>query len=136
MKASSKVLLTLSLCGILSACNTVSVKPGAENVVAGMGSAPKGCQFRGEVYSKDIDTAGLSHSYIQNKQMISLRNQAADKGANAVFITAHKAHYRNLFIASQGRFANDVNKHEVSGKAYSCSPAALSAIKPFVPESN
>jgi hypothetical protein len=131
MKSFRKTILALGLCGILASCSNVSLAPGAEKVQTTAGSVPKSCSFRGDVMSKDINTSGLSKAYVHNKQLIVLKNQAAQRGANVLLVTWHKGQNKPQYIVSQGKYVDDISKHEMEGKAYSCSPEALRKLKAF-----
>jgi len=128
-KSLASLGVAVSLSSLLISCaSVVPLQPGAENVKVAVGSVPKGCQFRGDVGTKNRDIYGSSHRLIQESQLNVLKNQAAKLDANAVFITKHRTKYEDQYIVSTGESVSELHSHEMDGKAYQCSSSALNKL--------
>jgi hypothetical protein len=119
MKFIEKTIFLFSLTGILTGCTTSSLHPNAETVVV-VNSAPRNCQFKGDVNSGVSHQRVASHENIHRDQIIIMKNQAMQLGANTLLITSHNMTYYSNYLVASGKTVQEIETHQVSGKAYYC----------------
>lgn len=108
-----------------TSCSSVSLVPGAQNVVITNKTVSGNCKFSGNVssfYGNDSAGAVTSPEYVQTMLVNSLKNQAANLGANVVVIINH-------FIIDPFPTTR-LPAHKINGKAYLCDSSALKTVTP------
>lgn len=128
-KLINKIVFLSCFGGLIVSCSSVPLEMQAQKVNIAVGSVPKGCILRGDVAGVASNAPVTSHKYIEVSQTNVLRNQAAELGANVIFVTTHKTTYYPQFIASLGDWIPEIDTHTVDGKAYYCNSFALGQIK-------
>ena len=111
---------------IITACATVTpLNPEAQNVKLTMSPIPRDCQFKGTVTATTQHIRSESHKVVKQSEMNILRNQAAQLGANVVFVTTHRAVYKDHYVISNGDNMSELDNHIMTGRAYQCSPKTM-----------
>lgn len=120
-------LATISLSGLLVACASNPLMPGAENVKLTTHPVAKSCQMRGAVRSQDISGVSIAHTSHENLQIMqlnALRNDALKLGANVVMLTGHATGSGpEYYSVGQNKFTTNPSEmsHGMQGNAYLCS---------------
>lgn len=122
--------LMLGVVIALVGCTTMNKKvlPGSERVAIVDQIPSKGCYRINKVNASDnngFTQSYTSHEHLQTDQIISLKNQAAELGANVILLTEHEATYRKWTGYSK------IDTHAMAGIAYRCNEAGLERLRPL-----
>jgi hypothetical protein len=118
------VVLAVLFGGFATSCSSVSLAPGAQNVVITNMTVSGTCKFAGNVnsyYGNDFSGSVTSPEYVQTMLVTILKNQVADLHANVVVIM-------NRLIINPTFPTKRLRGHKINGKAYLCDSNALSKI--------
>ena len=115
-KAAQSIFALFFIGAMLSSCANVPINEDAKKVVL-VKNALQNCKFLGEV--KAYDRNGVTHSYASHPHLYQdginvLKNKAAERGGNRLFIDFHKYNLKN------DKDSELIDEHLLKGDVYLC----------------